>query len=129
MKRFWKRSTSVRRVRLHAKWSRYLSNEQRVLNVALKKYKELKYLKREFALNPNVEDMNEYGFKPPVRKITPQTVKEYLEGDKDLLDLELKISVQEDKVDFLKTVLSEIRAIGYDIKNAIEDRAFKHGLR
>lgn len=113
---------------LHSKYYKIYLQEKKLLHVLLKNYKQLKHEKTEFLINPTEEDVKEKGWKIPERgKIYRTELQTYLEGDSDLLDLELKINVQQEKTEFLKSIIQSFSSRGYLIKNIIEDRKFMQG--
>lgn len=122
-------SESLKIPQLHSKYYNILLAEKKTLSFAFKKYKELKHDKSEFLINPNPEDVKERGWKPPHRTIIKSELPQFLEGDKEILELELQIGLQQEKVEFLKSIIQSFSSRGYLIKNAIEDRKFMHGER
>jgi hypothetical protein len=51
----------------------------------------------------------------------------YMEADKDIIDLSLKIGMQQEKVDFLESIIKSFQTRGYTIKNAIDFMRFSMG--
>lgn len=113
---------------LHAKYWRLYINEKVVLRKFVAQYKALKLAKAEFLMNPNREDIDQYGWKVPTRgKLLRTEVPAHLEGDRDLLQKELEIGVQEEKVEYLKSILDQIGRRGFLIKNIIDEKKFMNG--
>jgi Recombination, repair and ssDNA binding protein UvsY len=113
--------------RLHAKYYKIYVREKMLLHKHKMDYKNLKFEKYEFLINPTEEKMNE-GWKIPASgKILKNEVNNYLEGDGLLLSLELKINIQEEKVSFLKSILDSIHTRNFIISNMIKDRSFMAG--
>jgi len=51
----------------------------------------------------------------------------YLDADQDIIKINLKISVQQEKVDTLEAIIKSISNRGYLIKSAIDFERFKVG--
>lgn len=120
-------SASANVPKLHAKYYRIFVEEKKKLMGLMRDYKELRHLKKEFVTNPNKEDTEKHGWAPPTRKITLPQAEEYINGDTQMLDYELKIGVQQEKIDFLKSIIQTLSTRGYLIKNIIEDRKYMTG--
>jgi hypothetical protein len=65
---------------------------------------------------------------PPVGKILRSDVTNYLEADKDIVNLSLKIGIQLEKIDLLKSIITTLNNRGYNIKAAIDWEKFKMGI-
>jgi hypothetical protein len=50
-----------------------------------------------------------------------------MDGDKDIIELSLKIGMQQEKVDFLADIIKTLHSRGYAIKNAIDFYRFQQG--
>lgn len=93
------------------------------LRIALKK---LKHSKEEFLINPTKEDFDR-GWEFPDRKLLKGDIRPYLEGENDVLKLELQISAQQELVEMLQDILKQISNRNFIINNMIKDRDFIHG--
>lgn len=113
---------------LHAKYSRIYALEKLQLRKMEAEYKKYKLRKEEFLSNPNQDDIDEYGWKVPHRgKILKQDLDRFIEGDSDVIEKELEIGVQQEKVDLLKSILTSINARTFLYKNIIEEKRFENG--
>jgi len=113
---------------LHAKYSRLHTLERLQLRKMEAEYKRIKLRKEEFLTNPNEEDMQEFGWKIPARgKILKQDLDRFIEGDDDLVKMELDIGVQQEKVELLKSIMQSIAARGFVYKNIIDEKRFQNG--
>ena len=110
---------------LHTKYYKIFSRE-RLLLVKLKN--DLKILtsdKWEYYLGDMArEDLEERGWEPFLKKVLKADIPRYIEADRDIIDLNIKISYQQEKVDFLDSCIKSLTARGYNIKGAIEWRKF-----
>lgn len=113
---------------LHSKYSRIYTLEKLMLRRMEADYKKYKLRKEEFYSNPNQEDIDEFGWKVPARgKILKQDMERFIEGDTDIVNKELEIGVQQEKIDLLKSILQSINARTFLYKNIIEEKRFEAG--
>lgn len=113
---------------LHHKYYRIYVAEKLHLHKLLSDYKQLKLDKYDFLINPTREAIEKYGWTvPPRGKILRPEISTYLEGDKDLLAAELRIALQQEKVDYVKSILDNISKRTFLLRNILEDRKFQAG--
>ena len=119
---------SIKIPKLHHKYYQiYLSQK-----IILKKYeaemKVLKLAKYEFYTQGPSKETHEKGWELPARgMILKQEMPMYIEGDKDLIDLSLKIGIQQEKVELLESIIKSLTNRGFQIKSAIEWNKFTMG--
>jgi len=65
---------------------------------------------------------------PPQGKILKSEVNNYIEADKDMVNLSLKLGIQHEKIDLLESIIKSLTARGFNIKAAIEWERFKVGI-
>jgi len=112
---------------LHVKYYSIFSREKILLARMRSEYKRTRLEKYEFLINPT-EDKIKQGWKIPAQgKLLKNETNQYLEGDNDLIEMELKIGIQEEKVAFLKSIIDSINTRNFLIRNILEDRKFMHG--
>lgn len=81
----------------------------------------LKNDKREFyTLGPTEETKQKGWVLPPQGKILKNEVELYLASDKELVDISLKIGIQEEKLELLKSILETIGKRSFQIRAAID---------
>jgi hypothetical protein len=51
----------------------------------------------------------------------------YMEGDQDIIDLSLKIGLQQEKVDLLESIIKSLTNRGFNIKASIDWYKFTMG--
>jgi hypothetical protein len=115
---------------LHAKYLQILSVERSLLNSCLFKKKALYKDLREYylgALN-NPDDLERINREPFLHKVLKNEVHNYVDSDNELMKLDTRISIQEEKVEVLTAIIKAIHQRGYDIKSAIEWRKFTNGF-
>lgn len=115
--------------RLHSKWYGILLNEQRIMHGFIVKKDELSLLLESyFAKTLTLEELKEnnlpvYGDKKVLRPDIPKHVATY----PDIVQLNLKMALQSDKIAFLKDILKCIHGRSFLIKDAIEFAKFQAG--
>lgn len=112
---------------LHAKYYAMYIDAKREVSKARYLYKRMRHEKNEFLINPTQEATQKYGWEYPDRKILKSDLKDYLDGDSELLKLDMKAQEAELKVETLQEILRVIHARNWLIKNALDDRSFLHG--
>jgi hypothetical protein len=113
---------------LHQKYSEIYTNEK----IALRKYesdlKVLKLEKHEFYTQGPTNETQEKGWElPAIGKIIRSDVQQYIDADKDVIQLTLKIGVQYEKVSLLESIIKNLFNRGFQIKNAIDYMKFQAG--
>jgi hypothetical protein len=115
--------------KMHAKYIRILSNERMLLLKYEADYKRLKFDKYEYYDEGPSEDTPKEWLQesPPRGRIIKSEIPRYLEADKDIITLTLKIGLQKEKIETLKSIVDMISRLGFQIKNAIEWMRFMNG--
>lgn len=75
----------------------------------------------------DIEDVKARGWKPLQKKIMKAEVKQYVDTDKDVVDLTLKIATLDEKVMFLESIIKQINSRNFLIKSIIDFEKFKVG--
>jgi hypothetical protein len=73
------------------------------------------------------EDLKENGWQPFQLNVLKSEVTMYIESDKDIIKMNLRLAHQQEKVDVLDSIIKSIKDRGFQIKNAIEYEKFKVG--
>jgi hypothetical protein len=113
---------------LHAKYHRIFTNER----LALRKYeaelKELKLQKFEFYTQGPTKETVELGWQlPPIGKVLKADANTYVDADKDIINLSLKIGIQHEKIGLLESIIRTLQNRGYNIRAAIDYIKFTSG--
>lgn len=113
---------------LHNKYWRFFSNENILLKKREMELKVLKLAKYEFLLQgPNPETI-EKGWKlPACGRVLKTDIPMYMEADSDIINLTLKVALQREKVEFLKSVIDMIKNRGFTLNTILNDQKFKAG--
>lgn len=91
-------------------------------------YKELEFAKREWIDGSMAEeDLRERGWKPYQRKVLRNDIDKYLQADKDIIALSLKIDYHSANANYLEDIIKTIHSRNFVIKNMIDVLKFQHG--
>ena len=90
--------------------------------------KQLTHLKGEYYRGElTVEELSEYGWEPQPLKILKSDVPSYVDSDKDVINLSLKIGTQQEKVDYLESIIRMITNRGFQLKTIVDWERFRTG--
>ena len=118
---------SLRIPQLHSKYYKLFSQERLRLRKMESELKVLKLDKYEFYTQGPTEDTPPEWRLPPRGMLLKADVPMYMEADKDIIDLTLKLSYQQEKVDYLENAVKSLVNRNWNIRNAIEWHRFTHG--
>jgi hypothetical protein len=69
-----------------------------------------------------------YEFKSKATFLMKNEVDMYVDSDADIVDVNMRIVAQKEKIDFLEEVLKNLNQRNYQIKNAIDWQRFTNGV-
>lgn len=120
---------SLKIPQLHSKYMKIYFDERQRMKAFEFKNKET-FLKKYEYYNGRMsqEELEESGWEPFVKKLMKNEIDMYLESDKDIIDINMRIEAQKEKIHFLEEVLKNINQRNYQIKNAIEWQRFTNGV-
>jgi hypothetical protein len=114
--------------KLHHKYFQVYSSEKMLLRKYEADMKSLKLAKYEFYTQGPSKETQEKGWELPARgMILKQEMPMYLDGDRDLIDLSLKIGYQQEKIELLESIIKSLTNRGFQIKSAIDWNKFTMG--
>ncbi len=121
-------SESLKIPQLHNKYYTLYSKEA----LRLRKYKgdlkELEFAKYEYYTGTmSEEDLKEKGWKPNPLKILRTDVNKYIEADRDIINLSLKIDYHMQMANYLEDIIRQINSRNFMIKSAIDWAKFQAG--
>ena len=119
---------ALRIPKLHHKYYQMYIHERLNLRSLEAEMKQLKLDKYEFyTQGPNEQTPSNW--KLPARgMILKADIPMYMDADKEIIDLSLKIGLQQEKVEFLESIIKSLNNRGYNIKAAIDWQRFINGL-
>ena len=119
---------SIRTPKLHHKYFKYFSDERLRLKQIQHEFSSLSLHKQLFYLGSLSEEvLKEKNWKPFALKILRTDLPLFLGADKDVQELEQKISYQEEKVALLESIIKMLTTRNFLIKNIIDWERFKVG--
>lgn len=113
---------------LHNKYYKIFTREKMLLKKMQNDLSSLKKIKWEYyngKISP--EELREIGWDSFDKRVLKSDVDVYLQSDKDLIESNLGISYQSEKVDFLASILDSLKQRTWNIRNAIEFIKFSQG--
>lgn len=114
--------------KLHHKYYQILINEKLTLRKFESELKQLKLDKYEFLTQGPNEETKDKGWKlPPKGMILKGDIPMYLEADSDIINLSLKIGLQNEKVELLESIIKSIMNRNFIIRAAIDWQKFTMG--
>lgn len=119
---------SLKLPKLHSKYLRIYTEERLLLRRLEGEKKELLLLKHDYyrGVMPE-EDLKANGWEPFRLSVLKSDIPMYIDADQDIIKLNLRIAMQQEKVDSLESIIRSINNRGFLIKNAIEYEKFKVG--
>lgn len=119
---------SLKIPKLHHKYYMMLLSERSSLRKLESQMKQLKLSKYEFYSQGHTEETKKLGWELPPRGIILKAdIPMYIEADRDIIDLSLKIGIQGEKVEFLDSIIKSLQTRNFLIKNAIDFLRWTNG--
>lgn len=121
-------SESLKIPQLHNKYYMAYSKEVLRLRKLKAELKELEHSKFEWYTGTMAEaDMKSLGWRPNPLKILRADVNKYIESDKDIINLSLKIDYHMQMANYLEDIIKQIHNRNFQIKSAIDWARFQAG--
>ena len=115
---------------LHSKFLKIYFDERRKLKALEFQSKDLSLKKYEYYNGKlSQEELDELNWEPFVKRLMKNEVDMYLDSDKDIIQNNIRIINQKEKLAFLEEVLKNINQRNFQIKNAIDWRKFTQGVQ
>jgi Recombination, repair and ssDNA binding protein UvsY len=113
---------------LHHKYHKIYTQERLILRKHESELKVLKLEKFEFFTMGPTQETHAKGWKlPAVGKVIRSDCQQYIDADKDIIELTLKIGIQHEKIELLESILKTINNRGFQIKTAVDWIKFTSG--
>jgi hypothetical protein len=114
--------------KLHNKYYGIYVREYLKLEKMMIELGHLKRLKREHYSGTLDDDiMRERGWKPYPLRILKQDLPEIINDDDEVKTEQLRVAYQKQKVNFLESIIKEIKQRGYSIRAIVDWERFKTG--
>jgi hypothetical protein len=120
---------SLKIPKLHHKYFQVYTSEKLLLKKYEADMKALKLAKYEFYTQGPSKETEQLGWEMPARgMILKQEMPLYMEGDKEIIELSLKIGYQQEKIELLESIIKSFSNRGFQIKSAIDWFKFTNGV-
>jgi hypothetical protein len=114
--------------KLHHKYFQILSAERIRLLQLTAEQKQLKLDKYEFYTQGHTPETKEKGWTLPSRgALLKAEAQPYIDCDKDVVDSTLKVGIQNEKVELLRSIIDEIKSRNWYLRGCIEWEKFRNG--
>jgi hypothetical protein len=114
--------------KLHHKYFQILSSERLSLRKFESDLKKLRLDKYEFYTQGPNEETQEKGWKLPSKGlILKADIPMYMEADENIINLSLRIGLQQEKIELLESIIKTIMNRGYNLKVYVEWVKFTNG--
>lgn len=119
---------SIKIPQLHNKYFKVYTSEKLLLRKFEAEMRELKLEKYEFYTQGPTKETQEKGWDLPAKGlILKSDIPMYMDGDKQLIELSLKIGYQQEKIELLESIIKSLVNRGFQIKSAIDWHKFTMG--
>ena len=113
---------------LHSKYYKVFISERLLLRKLEADMKQLKLSKYEFYTQGPSKESQDRGWALPAKgMILKQDLSIYMDADKDIIELNLKIAYQMEKIDLLEAIIKSLTNRNFQIKSAIDWTKFMQG--
>ena len=114
--------------KLHSKYLRHYTEERLILRKLEEEKRELIKMKHDYyrGIMPE-EDLKANGWEPFQLNVLKSDVPMHIDADQDVIKINLRMAMQNEKVDALESIIKSISNRGYLIKSAVDYEKFKVG--
>lgn len=113
--------------RLHAKYIRLLTTDRLLLVKYQKQYEILKFDKTVFYLEGPTQQQLDVGWEYPAKgKILRAELQIYMNSDKQIIEMQLKIAQQQEKINLVESIITQINNRSFYLNNIIEWKKFNN---
>ena len=121
-------SESQRSPLLHSKYSKLLNEERKILIAMIRDFKRTKLEARQFMINPTANNPKGFLSKiPKGQRIIKSDYDSMIDGDESVSQEEAKVSLQKAKVEYIESILWQIKDRRAIIYNMISLLKFESG--
>lgn len=119
---------SLKISKLHQKYHEIYTNERLVLRKYEAQQKALKLEKYEFLTQGPTRETEEKGWiLPDSGRVLKSEVNNYLDADSNIIEMNLKIGLQHEKIELLSSIIKLLMNRNFQIKNAIDFMKWQAG--
>jgi hypothetical protein len=114
--------------KIHHKYYKIYIPEKLKLKKMQSDLKRLKRLKYDYYNNVlSREECQELNWEPLQRKILKTDIDRHIDGDDDVIDQTLKISIQDEKCAYLQDIINSLKTRSYNLRVAMDFIRFAGG--
>jgi hypothetical protein len=122
-------SESLKIPQLHNKYLNHFHDARFVIKKLKQDYKILETRKWEYySGRMSEEELRTFGWTQFPHRVLKGDIERYLSSDADLVTIQNRITLHEEKILYLEEVLKMIANRGWQIRNAIDWIRFTHGV-
>ena len=119
---------SLKIPQLHSKYYKMYSVERLTLKKLNSDYKILYKTKYEYYNGSlSQEELEENNWDPQQLKLLKSDIPVYIDADLDLIKIKQRIEIQEEKLNFLESIIKSLTNRGFNVKAAIDWVKFTQG--
>jgi len=113
---------------IHNKYLKIYVGENAQLKRMYAQRSKMKRTLSEYYLGEMDQDeLEEFGREQFYKKLLKNEIETYIESDDSWIEINLKVALQQEKVNYIEAVLKSINNRGFQIKNAIDWLRFTNG--
>lgn len=121
-------SESTKIPKMHAKYYRILIDEKLLILKLKERHDELLVvLEGFFAKTLTREELDHWKLVYTDKKVLRADFQKNIDVHPRMVELKMKIGIQNEKIDYLKDIIKLIHSLNFTIKNAIDFRRFEAG--
>lgn len=114
---------------LHSKYLKIYFEQRRKLKGLEFESKELCLKKYEYYNGRlSEEELTQLNWEPFLKRLMKNEIDMYIDSDKQIIEKNMRIVMQKEKLDFLEEVIKNLNQRNFQIKNAIDWRKFTQGV-
>lgn len=114
---------------LHSKYYEMYIRERMIQQKQKAELHELEHIYTEYYSGHMMkEDLDKHGLEQFDKKVLKNDIPRWLESTKVIKEVKEKIGLQQEKMEFIKSILESIRTRSYVIRDAIEWKKFSAGF-
>lgn len=120
---------SLRIPQLHQKYYKIYLEERKLLKEHEENFKTFEYHKWMYYQGKlSEEDIKKYGWQQCDIKYLKTDIQKVVDADSDIIERKLKIARQQEKTEYIKSIIQSLNNRSFLIGHAIEAMKFEHGI-
>lgn len=106
----------------------FMKEKQRLLHLDVELKKLTKAKNEYYRGEMDIEEIRDRGWKPLRKMVLKADVKEAVSCDEDVINMNIKFSIQKQKLEFLEEIIKQLNNRNFLIKSIIDYEKFKVGV-